>query len=147
MKYSLSDPLHRQQLRTRLAYLLKKGSGMVELRELRHGRTLRQNAYLHTLLAYFGLQVGEPAEVVKREYYKLAANRATFLTEAVSRVTGQPAQRLRSTATLTTEELSLTIDRFRHWASQEAGIYLPSPDDHRAVEQMELEVERAGEWL
>lgn len=147
MRYDLSNPLHREQLATRYRRLTAKQSGIIELREVRPARSLRQNNYLHTLIAYFALQVGERADDVKREYYKLAANRQLFAICETSRVTGEPVTRLRSTTALTTDEMALSIDRFRNWASQVAGIYLPSASDMREVELMELEVERAKEYL
>lgn len=39
------------------------------------------------------------------------------------------------------------IERFRNWAAGEAGIYIPSPDEHRLVLQMEAEAERAGKFV
>lgn len=147
MKYNLSNPLHRQQLRTRLEVLMKKDGGVVELREVKPARTNKQNAYLHTLIAYFGLQVGESAEYVKREYYKRAANRQMFEYEHEDKITKTTITQLRSSTTLSTDEMTLTIERFRNWSASVAGIYLPSPEDHAAITEMELEVERAREWL
>jgi len=147
MKYDLSNPMHRKTLRVKVARILEKPSGIVELRECKQLRSIRQNSYLHLLISYFALQVGERAEDVKREYYKLEANRETFLRSAVSRVTGQRVERLRSSAELTSHEMTLTIDRFRNWSAAVAGIYLPSPTDFAAIEQMQIEVERAKEWM
>lgn len=147
MKYDLTNPLHRQQFATRAAHLTAQGTALVELREVRHQRSDRQNRYLHALIAYFALQVGEDRETVKREYYKFAANRELFAYEAESRVTHRRVLRLRSSASLTTEEMTLTIERFRSWAAQTAGIYLPAPEDEASLRAMEAEASRAAEWL
>ena len=50
-------------------------------------------------------------------------------------------------ASLSTEEMSLSLDRFRNWASETAGIYIPSPDDARLVQLMELETERNKTYI
>lgn len=146
MKYNLANPLHRQQLRTRFEALVKRQQGIVELREVKPTRTNRQNAYLHTLISYFALQVGETAEYVKSAYYKQASNKDTFEYVFTDPVTRQTTTRLRSSAVLTTEEMTRTIERFRNWSAAVAGIYLPSPEDHAAITEMELEVERARAW-
>lgn len=147
MKYDLSNPLHRGAFTARAQRLAAQGTGLVELREVRPQRSDRQNRYLHAIIAYFAVQVGERAEEVKREYYKLAANRELFAYEAESHVTHRPVIRLRSTASLSTEEMTLSIERFRTWAAQTAGIYLPSPDDEAAIRAMEAEASRAAEWI
>jgi len=147
MKYDLSNPLHRVQATTRLDALCKRGRGVVELREVRHGRTDRQNKYLHVCIAYLALQVGETAEYAKREWYKRAANRDVYEYAATDRLTGMEVTRLRSSRELSTDELTLTLERFRNWSARVAGVYIPSPDEHELVERMEVEVERAREWL
>jgi len=55
--------------------------------------------------------------------------------------------RLRSSRELSTDELTLTLERFRNWSARVAGVYIPSPDEHELVERMEVEVGRAREWL
>lgn len=54
---------------------------------------------------------------------------------------------LRSSADLTKEEMTLSIDRFRNWSSSVAGIYLPSPEDGEMMIYMMQEVERNKEFL
>lgn len=144
MKYSLANPLHRQQLQTRLAHLLQKTDGLVELRELKPQRTIPQNRYLWLTLSYFGLLTGYTKDEAE-DIYKYVCRDAYDRT--ITTPTGETIHKQRHTYQLTTDELALTIDRFRTYASQQVGIYLPTPDDHRAVEQMELEVERAAQYL
>jgi len=43
--------------------------------------------------------------------------------------------------------VSLSIERFRNWASQEAGIYLPSADEYIIIQQMEIEIERNKDYI
>lgn len=43
--------------------------------------------------------------------------------------------------------MTLAIERFRNWAAQEAEIYIPSPEEHRLVQMMEIEASRAKQYL
>lgn len=144
MKYSLSNPLHRQQLQTRLACILKKQDGLVELREVKPQRSIKQNRYLWLILSYFGLQIGYTKDEAE-DIYKYVC-KETYSRSVVA-PTGEVFFRQRHTYELTTDEMSASIDRFRTYASQVAGVYLPTHDDLRAIEQMELEVERAAQYL
>ena len=145
MKYDLSNPLHIEQFKTRAATLLKGGK-MVELKECHPNRTRRQNSYLHAALGYFAAQTGNTLEFVKQEYYKRLVNHDIFCKEIDDKLAGHITV-LRSSASLTTDEMTTTIERFRNWAASEAGIYIPSPDDTRLIALMEMETERAKNWI
>ena len=54
MMYNTKNPLEVQNLRLRIEKLIEKQS-MVEVVE-KKAKTLQQLKYLHTILAYFGLQ-------------------------------------------------------------------------------------------
>ena len=145
MRYDGQNPLHAAQARARLEKMIRDGK-IFDLTEKKPPRTLCQNAYLHVILAYFACQTGETAEYVKREYYKKLVNPSLFIRERDDRFLGR-IKYLRSSAELTTEEMTLSIDRFRTWSSAQAGIYLPSPDEGRMISLMELEIERNREYL
>lgn len=101
---------------------------------------------MHVLLAYFGTQIGNTLEWVKQQYYKKLVNPDLFIREKEDKYLGK-IKVLRSSADLDTSEFSLSIERFRNWASQEAGIYLPSADEYIIIQQMEIEIERNKEFL
>ena len=61
--------------------------------------------------------------------------------------TGEQRKVMRSSSDLTTEEMTIAIERFRNWSADKAGIYIPSPEEHRLVQQMEIEVQRAKLYL
>ena len=145
MRYDGSNPLHAQQARSRLEKMIREGR-MFDLTEKKPQRTLRQNDYLHAALAYFASQYGETASWVKEEYFKKLVNPGTFIRERDDKFLGR-TKHLRSSADLTTEEMSLCIERFRDWAAREAGIYIPSPEESRMVSLMEMEAERARQYL
>lgn len=146
MLYNTSEPLDRENFLTRAQFLADRGD-IVELRTKRQ-RTLKQSAYLHCLFAYFGCQYGEDAEYVKVEYFKKIVNPQYFvLSVGRDPFTGNARYKLRSTADLTTEEMSACIDRFRNWSSKEAGIYLPTADEGAMLAQCEVEIAKAQRFL
>lgn len=140
MTYNLNSQLDAQNARTRLEYLIKRKC-VIELTEKKTKRTLSQNAYLHLLLGYFAVQTGNTLEWVKQQYYKRLCNPDLFLAMKEDQYLGRIAYVV-SSADLNTEEMSLSIDRFKNWAALEAGIYLPDADDEEKIAAMQIEVER-----
>ena len=140
MKYDGSNPLHVQQARAKLEKLIKEQK-VFELTEKKPQRSLNQNKYLHVCLAYFGYQIGETMEYVKRNYYKILCNKDTFVREREDKFLGR-IKYLRSSSDLDSAEMSLTIERFRNFSSAQCGIYIPSPNEERLIQLMEIEVEQ-----
>lgn len=145
MVYDTSNPLDKANFLLRAKKLAESGK-IIELTEKKPRRSLPQNKYLHVLLAYFGTQTGNTLEWVKQQYYKKLVNPDLFIREKEDKYLGR-IKVLRSSADLDTSEFSLSIERFRNWASQEAGIYLPSADEYIIIQQMEIEIERNKEFL
>ena len=145
MIYNLSNPLDAQNARTRLELLIKRGS-VVELTEKKPKRSLNQNSYLHLLLGYFASQTGNTLEWVKQQYYKKLCNPDIFIGEREDKFLGK-VKYVRSSADLRTDELSLTVERFRNWAAVEAGIYLPEPTNEAEIAALAVEVERYKTYL
>lgn len=146
MLYDLNNPLHTASFKKRCNLLLRKKC-IVEFTEKKSQRTLRQNSYLHAALGYFGMQFGYTVEEVKAWYFKSTCNPELFVRYKTDSITGEQRTVLRSSTDLTTEEMTLAIERFRNWASDAAGVYIPSPEEHRLVEQMEIEVQRGKCYL
>lgn len=145
MRYDLSNDFDLKSARTRFDTLAQRGA-IVELTEKKQ-RTLRQNGYLHICLAQLALHTGNTLDYVKRYYFKAHCNRDLFVQHKTDTITGAQVSVLRSSSDLTKEEMSLAIDRFRTFASQEAGIYIPSADEAEYLRQVEMEVERAKQYL
>ena len=144
MLYDLSNPLQCENFKVKAEALAKKG-GIVELTEKKQQRSLQANKYLHVILAYFGLQIGETAEYVKKHYYKILCNKDTFIREVDDKYLGK-IKILRSSADLDSEEFSLTITRFRDWAASE-GVYIPSSEEHAFIQEMEIELSRNRQYI
>lgn len=145
MILDLSNPLHVEQLRTRVETLVKKGT-IVELTEKKIVRTSSQNRYLHSLLGYLAVEMGCTLQWVKEKYYKEYVNSDIFVIEIEDDYIGK-TKFIRSSASLTTDEMTTSIERLRNWASEEAGIYLPSADEHKLVQLMEMEVQRNKQYI
>lgn len=145
MIYDTSNPLDKANFLLRAKKLAESGK-VIELTEKKPRRSLPQNKYLHVLLAYFGTQTGNTLEWVKQQYYKKLVNPDLFIREKEDKYLGK-IKVLRSSADLDTAEMSLSIERFRNWAAQEAGIYIPSADEAILIQQMEIEIERNKEFL
>lgn len=145
MIYDLHSELQRTSFEVKVSYHLERGD-VVELKRVGQRRTTSQNSYLHLLLGYFAIQVGEDLESVKRDYYKRAANGDLYLRTCDSKLSGHK-EYLRSSSALTVEEMTLSIERFRNWSAQVAGIYLPSSSDRDGLFELEQEVNRNKQWL
>lgn len=145
MIYDTSNPLDKANFLLRAKKLAESGR-IIEMSEKKPRRSLPQNKYLHVILAYFGTQTGNTLEWVKQQYYKKLVNPDLFIREKGDKYLGK-IKVLRSSADLDTSEFSLSIERFRNWAAQEASIYIPSSDEAILIQQMEIEIERNKEYL
>lgn len=119
---------------------------VVEVKKKHPSRSLSQNAYLHLLLGYFASQYGCSLDEAKVDFYKRLCNRDLFEHVVTNRL-GREVKTLRSSTALSTAEMSLSIERFRHWSASEAGIYLPSADEHQMLVYARQEVERCREFV
>lgn len=145
MLYDLGNQLDLQNARTRLENLIRRGC-IVEIREIRQRRTIPQNSYLHLLLGYFASQTGNTLEWVKQQYYKRLCNPDLFVGEKDDKLLGK-VKYIKSSTQLNTEEMNLSIERFRNWAASEAGIYLPEPTSAAEIAALQIEVERYKTYL
>jgi hypothetical protein len=116
-----------------------------ELTEKRKKRTINQNAYLHLLFGWFALETGYTTEEVKQELFKKIVNPNTFYEGEFGNII--TIERWRSTANLNTQEMTLCIDRFRDYASKEAGVYLPQPSDLAMLQEMEIQINNNQNYL
>lgn len=146
MKYNLSDPIQLEQFKARVDLAVKTGKGVYELKFCHPGRTMKQNAYLHLIISYFASQYGANAEFVKQNYFKLAANRDIFVREKDDPLAGH-IRFLRSSSSLTSDEMQTAIERFRNWASMKAGIYIPSSEEKDLMLHAEIEVSKNINFL
>ena len=140
----MKNPLDRERFKRRCNALFKK-QGIVELSE-KTIRSNQSNRYLHLLLGYLAIETGNTLEYVKEVFYKKTANKDIFVRIKDDELLGQ-TEYLRSSASLSQEEFSTSIDRLRDWSSQVAGIYLPSPNEDQLLASIEVEMIRYKQWI
>ena len=107
---------------------------------------MSQNSYLHLLLGFFGSEYGCSLDEAKIDFYKRTCNRDLFERTKVNKK-GIEVTYLRSSAELSTGEMTLSIDRFRNWASSVGGIYLPAANEHQMIIYAQQEIERNKGFL
>ena len=145
MIYNLSNPYDVERFKGWVDKMIAERK-VVDAKRKDENRTIKQNSYLHLIISYFATQYGCGADEAKIDFYKRRCNRDLFERWRRNR-RGDPVPCLRSSADLTKEEMTLSIDRFRNWSSSVAGIYLPSPEDGEMMIYMMQEVERNKEFL
>lgn len=144
MWYRGNSKIDHHRAKEKINQLINDGKDF-ELTEKRLRRTIKQNRYLHLLIAYFGLETGYTLEEVKQEIFKKIVNPQTFYDGEFGTIA--KVERWRSTSDLNTDELSLCIDRFRDYSAKEAGLYLPEPKDLNHLREIEIELENSKKYL
>jgi len=142
MIYNSTNPLQVKQAIDKVNLFISKGKTF-ELKEKRAKRSISQNSYLHLILTWFGIETGYTMEEVKQEIFKKHVNSATFYEgEFEGKIEGIKIERWRSTASLDTQEMTLVINRFRNFSSNELGIYLPEPRELALLQDLENEISK-----
>lgn len=119
---------------------------VVEVKKKHPSRTLSQNSYLHLLLGYFASEYGCSLDEVKIDFYKRECNKVLFERKTINK-RGVEVTYLRSSAELTTSEMTLSIERFRNWSSSVSGIYLPAPDENQMLIYIQQEIDRNKKFI
>ena len=143
MQYDLTSDFQRKAFLSRVDNLLERGA-VVELTE-KTFRSKNQNNYLHLLIGAVAMETGNTLADVKEWYFKRLCNRDLFITTRADKYAGQ-VEVVRSSADLTKEEMSIAIDRFKRWGSQN-GIYMPNPGDESLLREIAIEMGRNKAYL
>ena len=144
MIYNPQNRIEVNRALEKIKYFISEGK-IFELKAKRERRTISQNSYLHLLFSWFALETGYTTDEVKQDIFKKIVNPDTFYEGEFGKII--KIERWRSTASLNTEEMTLCINRFRDYASKEAGIYLPEPTDLVMIRQLEIEVTNNQQYL
>ena len=138
MIYNLAVDLDRERFEKRVNALFAK-KVMVELQDISR-RTYKQNSYLHLVISYFASQIGEKADVVKQVIYKQIVNKDMFVRFRDN------VQYLRSVKDLTSDEMNMSITRFKSYCS-ENGVYIRDEGEEEYIRCMMYEVEKVKQYL
>lgn len=145
MLFNLNNPYEHDKFKAYVNRLYAE-KAVVEVKKKLPGRSLSQNRYLHLLLAWFAIETGYNTDEVKVDVFKRKCNADLFVRQRENR-RGETVSYLRSSAELSTGEMTAAIERFRNYASAEAGIYLPSPGEREFLVHIEQEIERNKEFV
>lgn len=144
MILNLNNDFDRAKFKVRSDFLLEKRK-VVELTE-KTGRSLKQNSYLFLILNIFSLEYGENTEFIKERFFKELCNPDLFVRTKEDKFLGEITY-LRSSADLSKEEMVTAIDRFKVWASKEAGIFIPDAiSDEERIELLR-QIDRNKRYL
>lgn len=138
MKYNLADSKEAGQAFAYLVQLTEK-KVIAELKRVMPQRSLSQNNYLHLTFGIFGSELGYEAQEAK-VIYKRLANPEIYVYSK----NGQTF--LKSTAELTTKEMSDSIDKWRKYAAEQ-GVDIPAPENEEALRYWENQIETMGKYL
>jgi hypothetical protein len=137
LKYNLADNREAAKALALLIDLTRAGQ-LVELKKVSPTRSLNQNKYLHVLLgawgAHFGYTLDEAKVIYKglnHDLYHYNKNGHRFI---------------RSSAVISKEDMTKSIDRFRNWSS-EHGYPLPTATDQGWLRALENEAEQVNHYL
>lgn len=145
MIYNLTNEFEVPKFKEKVAKLLSEGA-TVELKKVYPKRSLAQNNYLHLLLGYFGSEYGLSIEEVKLDIFKRTCNPDLFKRSGTNKK-GLRVEFLRSTAELSSAEMTTAIERFRNWSSAVAGIYLPSANEQEFLTHVKQVIEENKEYI
>ena len=145
MIYDFKNPFDREKAEEYFNKLLSERA-IVEVKKKRPNRSLNQNAYLHVILSYFGVEYGCSMDEVKLDFFKRLCNKTLF-ERTITNKQGKEIKILRSSDDLDSMEMTTAIERFRNWSSAVAGIYLPSPDEDSFILHIQKEIERNKEFI
>jgi hypothetical protein len=141
MKYNLAIDKEAGAAMMFLAKLTK-ASKIVEVKEVKPRRSLNQNSFIHLLLGIFSVETGNKIADAK-DLYKWV-NQDIYYRK--KKMAGEVVLTVRSSADLTKEEMTKSIERFREW-SAEHGYPLPTAEDKEALRYYENQIEQSSHHL
>lgn len=112
----------------------------IDLKKYYKGRSNPQNRFLHMALGLFANRYGCSLTIAKDVYLKQYACPHIFRVDTKDN-DGNDVTYYRSTADLTTVEMSNVIRNFIDWASSN-GVEIPEPEDDKSVRYCEREIEK-----
>lgn len=140
MLYNLSSEIDKAKAKKRFDELIEKGV-KIELTEKRKKITLSQNSYLHLILSWVCLETGYDMFTVKQKIFKQMVNPQIFIKKD-NGVLGEMTT-LRSINDCNTKEITTAIEAFRIFSNDEAGIYIPTPNETAFLDEIETRISQS----
>ena len=145
MIYDLSNEYDAAKFKERAKSLLHERA-VVEMAKKTTKRSLAQNSYLHVLLGYFASEFGYTMEEVKHDIFKKRCNPELFLHKRKNK-RGFEVTYVRSSTELDKSQMTQAIERFRNYSSAVCGLYLPEPNEHRALIFAQQQIEQYKQFV
>ena len=145
MKYNLKNKIDIQSFKFKSNVLIGNES-FVELKRIAEKRTNPQNRYFHLLVSWFAIEYGETKQYVKQIIIKQKIYPELFKTTYTNKKTGVKRVEWKSTADINEREMSITINKFRKYAS-DGGIYLPEANENEFLKHIEIEIEKYKTYI
>ena len=142
MKYTTANKTEAQAAQEYLDRLVAD-KRTVEIKRVSQRRSLPQNSYLHLLLGAFGAHFGYTMAEAKTIYKQI--NDDIYHYQKKTALLGDGTF-YRSSADLTKEEMTKTIERFRTFSS-EAGYDLPLATDQAWLQSLENLIEQNRSYM
>ena len=137
MKLNLNKPYDQHKAIDYLTKLIEGGK-LIELKEIRKSRTIRQNSYLHVLISLYSVYVGNTLEESKTDLKRLCEFMRYEKNNNVY---------LKSTAKLNTKELTEFIEWVRNYSSVN-GLNLPTSEEYITNRfEIDQEIENNKKYL
>lgn len=137
MKYDLSQDIDRSKAVVKFSAMLNDDK-IIELKEVKKGRTIKQNSYLHVLISLFSIEFGYTLEESKTHLKRVCQ----FM---VYEKNGEKF--LKQTSKMDTAELTNFIEWIRNYSSQQ-GLYLPTSEEYLTNQvQIDREIESQKQYL
>lgn len=126
MRFNLSNPLEASKAKVYLASLIKDCAKSVEITNKRK-RTLSQNALFHVWIRCFADFIGE----TDIDYCRVSVVRAILGQKVKSnKFTNRTEYYDYRTSEMSTEQMTLLLDKFHAWAQTEYNLHLPLPEEN-----------------
>ncbi len=132
MLYDLSKDTDQQRATKRFKQLSEQRTVITLSKKIK--RSTNQNSYLHLILGWFAIETGYTLDEAKQLYKSVCPEIFRYEKEGI--------MFFKSSADLTTSEMTKSIEKFRNHSSAEAGIYLPEPNEEKFLGEIELEMSR-----
>lgn len=102
----------------------------ITLKKHRKSRSLKQNAYYHSVIVpMLAMELGythdEMHEIIKAQFFKIPEKEVVSTNGVVITI----PEHAGSTTDSTTIEFEEKMDEIRQWASMELGVYIPLPGE------------------
>ena len=145
MLYDLSNEYDVYKFKERAKSLLQERA-VADLSKKTTKRSLAQNSYLHVLLGYFASEFGYTLDEVKHDIFKKKCNPDLFLHKRKNK-RGFEVTYVRSSTELDKSQMTTAIERFRNYSSAVCGLYLPEPNEQRALVFAQQQIEQYKKYV